>query len=86
MLGLYINIRISYHRFVKTTPKPRATKKSRGELVGPLPPPPEAAEVVGPFGAAVAEDAGRLVVAVPPMLVINVALFYTLSSLLQSKH
>jgi len=27
-----------YHKFVKTTPKPRATKNSRGELVGPLPP------------------------------------------------
>src|SRR3954453_16797522 len=27
-----------YHRFVKTTPKPNATKKSNGELVGPLPP------------------------------------------------
>jgi hypothetical protein len=25
---------------VKTTPKPRATKKSNGELVGPPPPPP----------------------------------------------
>ena len=30
----------THHRFVKTTPKPRATKKSRGELVGPPPPPP----------------------------------------------
>lgn len=28
----------AYHRFVKTTPKPRATKKSSGELVGPPPP------------------------------------------------
>jgi hypothetical protein len=27
-----------YHKFVKTTPKPRATKNRRGELVGPLPP------------------------------------------------
>lgn len=26
----------AYHKFVKTTPKPRATKKSKGEL-GPLP-------------------------------------------------
>ena len=26
---------LTYHRFVKTTPKPRATKKRRGELVGP---------------------------------------------------
>lgn len=24
-----------YHKFVKTTPNPRATKKSSGELVGP---------------------------------------------------
>lgn len=24
------------HKFVKTTPNPRATKKSKGELVGPL--------------------------------------------------
>lgn len=29
----------SYQRLVKTTPKPRATKNSNGELVGPLPPP-----------------------------------------------
>ena len=28
----------TYHRFVKTTPKPSATKKSKGELVGPPPP------------------------------------------------
>ena len=27
----------TYQRFVKTTPKPNATKKSKGELVGPLP-------------------------------------------------
>ena len=25
---------IAYHRFVNTTPNPRATKKSKGELVG----------------------------------------------------
>jgi hypothetical protein len=30
-----------YHKLVKTTPKPRATKNRRGELVGPLPPPEE---------------------------------------------
>jgi hypothetical protein len=30
-----------YHKFVKTTPKPKATKNRRGELVGPLPPPEE---------------------------------------------
>ena len=27
--------RETYHKFVKTTPKPSATKKSKGELVGP---------------------------------------------------
>ena len=26
----------THHKFVNTTPKPNATKKSRGELVGPL--------------------------------------------------
>lgn len=26
----------AYHKFVKTTPNPRATKNNRGELVGPL--------------------------------------------------
>lgn len=35
---------------MKTTANPKATKKSRGELVGPPPPPPEA-DVVGPGGA-----------------------------------
>lgn len=30
----------TYQRFVNTTPNPRATKKSKGELVGPPPPPP----------------------------------------------
>lgn len=39
----------TYHRLVKTTPNPKATKKSKGELVGPPPPPPEA-DVVGPGG------------------------------------
>lgn len=29
----------TYQRLVKTTPKPRATKKSKGELVGLAPPP-----------------------------------------------
>lgn len=28
------------HKLVKTTPKPKATKNKRGELVGPLFPPP----------------------------------------------
>ena len=49
----------TYQRLVKTTPNPRATKKSRGELVGP-PPPPEL-DVVGPGGAdevAVGDDIG----------------------------
>lgn len=27
---------MAYHKFVKTTPNPRATKNNRGELVGPL--------------------------------------------------
>ena len=40
----------AYHRFVKTTPKPRATKKRSGELVGPPPPPEGGADVVGPGG------------------------------------
>lgn len=31
-----IVLRLIYHRFVKTTPKPRATKNSSGELVGPV--------------------------------------------------
>ena len=30
----------THHRFVNTTPKPKATKNSSGELVGPPPPPP----------------------------------------------
>ena len=30
--------RDTYHKFVNTTPKPSATKKSKGELVGPPPP------------------------------------------------
>ena len=40
---------------MKTTPNPKATKKSRGELVGPPPPPPEL-DVVGPAGADVVGD------------------------------
>lgn len=27
---------MAYHKFVKTTPNPRATKNNRGELVGPV--------------------------------------------------
>lgn len=40
-LGLAESVeqRQAYHRFVKTTPNPRATKNSSGELVGPLLPP-----------------------------------------------
>ena len=38
---------------MKTTPKPKATKKSKGELVGPPPPPPPLAGVVVADGAAV---------------------------------
>lgn len=43
-----VNVRIAmnseqaetYHRFVKTTPKPSATKNNNGELELPPPPPP----------------------------------------------
>ena len=45
MLSLLLD-EYAYHRFVKTTPKPKATKKSSGELVGPPPPPPPVADVV----------------------------------------
>lgn len=31
---------LTYHKLVKTTPNPKATKNSNGELVGPPPPPP----------------------------------------------
>lgn len=41
-----------YHRFVKTTPKPNATKNSSGELVGP--PDPEL-DMVGDGTAEVVE-------------------------------
>ena len=41
----YDNGIATYHKFVKTTPKPRATKNKSGELVGP-PPPDDAADVV----------------------------------------
>ena len=34
------------HKFVKTTPNPRATKKSNGELLGPPPPPLSPVEVL----------------------------------------
>ena len=44
--------REAYHRFVKTTPKPSATKKSKGELVGP--PPPELGGVDVAAGGATA--------------------------------
>jgi hypothetical protein len=51
------------HRFVKTTPKPRATKNNRGELVGPL----AEAPVVVAAGVEVVADglgvaSGRMVV------------------------
>lgn len=39
---------------MKTTPNPKATKKSSGELVGPPPPPPPDVEL----GAAGAEEVG----------------------------
>ena len=34
-----LKLNVTDHRFVKTTPKPRATKNSRGELGPPLPVP-----------------------------------------------
>ena len=39
-MQLDLNFHEAYHKFVNTTPKPSATKKSSGELVGPPPPPP----------------------------------------------
>ena len=45
-----------YHRFVKTTPKPSATKKSKGELVGPPPPELGAADVAAVGATAVLES------------------------------
>lgn len=45
----------TYHKFVKTTPKPSAIKKSSGELVGPPPPVPCVAVDVA-LGAAEVED------------------------------
>ena len=47
---------------MKTTPKPRATKKSKGELVGP-PPPPEPADVVAAGGPMEVADGLVLVAA-----------------------
>ena len=46
--------RCAHHRFVKTTPKPSATKKSKGEL-GPLFPPLEAV-VEAEADAAIVEE------------------------------
>ena len=57
------------HRFVKTTPKPNATKKSRGELVGPPPPELEGLDVAA--GGATAVLDGIVVVAA------DVAIFAT---------
>lgn len=43
-----VGIEETNHKLVKTTPKPRATKKSKGELVGPLlPPPPPTVDALG---------------------------------------
>lgn len=47
-----VAIELTYQRLVNTTPNPRATKNSRGELVGPPPPdPPPPGEVVAEGGA-----------------------------------
>ena len=51
----------TYHRFVKTTPKPSATKKSKGELVGPPPPELGTDDVAAGGGTALLE--GIVVVA-----------------------
>lgn len=53
--------RETYHRFVKTTPKPSATKKSKGELVGPPPPELTADDVAA--GEVIAVLEGSVVVA-----------------------
>lgn len=52
----------TYHRLVKTTPKPNATKNRRGELVAPEPPeplspPPPELVVAVLFAASVGEGA-----------------------------
>lgn len=50
---------LAYHKLVKTTPKPSATKNSSGELVAPEPelsPPPLPAVVVAALLAAVVVD------------------------------
>lgn len=49
----------AYHRFVKTTPKPSATKKSNGELVGP--PPPELGTAEEAAGGAIEVLEGAVV-------------------------
>lgn len=38
--GTFPKAQTTYHKFVKTTPNPNATKNNNGELVGPPPPPP----------------------------------------------
>lgn len=50
-----------YHKFVKTTPKPRATKNRSGELVGPPPPPPPPEDVAAAGAGEVAEGGGIVV-------------------------
>lgn len=55
----------TYHKFVKTTPKPSATKKSSGELVGPPPPPPPlGADEVAAGGASGSVEEGTTPVTV----------------------
>lgn len=51
----------TYHKLVKTTPKPRATKKSSGELVVELPPPPPDEVVVALGVVEVAVAPGEVV-------------------------
>lgn len=62
----------SYQRFVKTTPKPSATKKSKGEL-GPPPPP----EFVGEGEAeAVVEDVPSAEEVVADMMDMDMSLLF----------
>lgn len=67
----------TYHRLVKTTPKPRATKNRRGELVGPeLPPPPPFPVLVGVGADVVWDDVGADMAARRAKTVLCYALYH----------
>lgn len=55
---------------MKTTPKPRATKKSKGELVGP--PPPELGGDVDAAGGAMVVGEGMVLVAAEDAIFVRV--------------